>query len=94
MRLFTGGREFLARATAFENAAGGFQRGQGRAIGFAPGALSEHLAVPFEAEGLEYAQVFVSAAGHHTGRVEILDAHQPARAVRTRVEITADRGQQ
>ena len=36
----------------------------------------------------------VGAAGDHARRVEVFDAHQPARAVGARVEIAADGGQQ
>jgi hypothetical protein len=93
-RLFAGGGELLASAAAREDATGGFERGQRGAIRFAPRALPQDFTVPFEAERLEHAQLFVGAPRHHPRGVEILDAHQPACAVGARVEIAADRGEQ
>ena len=68
--------------------------GERLAVGGATRALEQDFAVPLEAERFERAQHLVGATRHDARSIEILDAHQPARAMRARVEIAADRRQQ
>jgi hypothetical protein len=54
--------------------------------------LANDLPIPFEAEQLEGAQNCGRRSGNLPGLVEILDAQQPAPAMRARVQIAGDRG--
>ena len=57
-------------------------------------ALAHHVAIPFEAESLQGPQDGRRGSGHHTGRIQILDANQPAAAVCARIQVAGRRGEQ
>src|SRR5688572_13827850 len=68
------------------------QAGQRRSVGRLALRLAQDGSVPVQPERLERAQDLVSRAWPLAGRVEVLDAHQPAARLRPRVEIAADGG--
>jgi hypothetical protein len=80
--LFIDTREILARTTAREGAAGIRERRNCVCVRRAPRALEEDFTVPLEAKGFERAQHGVGTTRNHAWRIQILDAYQPARAIR------------
>jgi len=80
--LFVNAREILARATARESAAGIRKRRNRFGVRRAPRTLEEDFTVPLEAKGFEGAQHGVGATRNHAWRIQILDAYQPACAIR------------
>ena len=59
-----------------------------------PPALTDHFAVPFQAQGLQRLQHLIGRAGLDARRIEVFDAHQPATASGARVEPARERGDQ
>jgi hypothetical protein len=64
---------------------------QRRLVKLAPLMLANDLSVPFEAEQLEGAQNAGRRSGNLPRSVEILNAQQPAAAMRARVQIAGYR---
>src|SRR5688572_4710564 len=85
-----GGCKFPASAAAVKDSPLSREPRDRLAIGLTPRALPEHIAVPFESEGVERAQHGVGAARDHARRVDIFDAYQPACAVGACIEVAAD----
>lgn len=102
------GAGIAARAVARERLAGelapGARTGIGEAgraqalergrIGFAAFALAHDRAVPFEAEAFQRGEDACGGAGHRARGVHVLDAQQPASAVRARIQEAAHGGDQ
>jgi hypothetical protein len=67
---------------------------EGCLVGLGACALPQHRAVPGEAEALEIGEDPVGGARSLAGRIEILDADQPAPAADARLEAAGEGGQQ
>jgi hypothetical protein len=83
-----------AAAAAFEGEPVCAELGQRAGVVHRARTLILDRAVPGEAEGLERAQHPGAATCDDPPGVEILDAHQPPAAARTRIEVAADRSEQ
>jgi hypothetical protein len=64
---------------------------QRRLVKLAPLMLADDLSVPFEAEQLEGAQYPGRRSGNLPRLIEILNAQQPAAAMRARIQIAGYR---
>jgi len=86
-------RPLAARATALEGMTGRLELFQGCNVYVVALALIYDITVPVQAEAFQGAENSLCATGYNTGRVEVLDADQPATTVVSRIEIASDGSQ-
>jgi hypothetical protein len=86
-------RQLAARATALEGMTGCLELFQGGDVYVVALALIYDITVPVQAEAFQGAENSPCAPGYNTGRVEVLDADQPATTVVSRIEIASDGSQ-
>ena len=86
-------RPLAARATTLEGMTRRLELFQGCDVYVVTLALIYDITVPVQAEAFQSAENSVCATGYNTGRVEVLDADQPATTVVSRIEIASDGSQ-
>jgi len=85
-------RELGTAAGAFERQAAAAAGLEGCLVPRRTVALMHHLIVPFETEPGQGAQYPGGGSGDDAGTIQILDADQPATAVRSGIEVARRRG--